>query len=542
MSNHGRYVMLRKIADGGMAEIFLARQTGEEGFSRLVVVKRILPQYSSDAHFRNMLLDEAHIAMTLNHSNVVPVMDLGRAEGSYFLVMELVDGWDLGQVFDRSHRANFQIPIGLALYMVAEVCRGLAYAHAKKDAEGKSLSIVHRDVSPQNVLLSEHGEVKITDFGIAKALGRRDRTLQGMIKGKLDFMSPEQASGGAIDAGSDIFATGTMLYLLITGLRPFAAMSDMEALARVQRADFAPPEEVRPGLSPAVARIVRLAMRAERAERYRSAEEMMLDIEAVMRNEFGSPGQSQLKGWLAELSSRDGILALSRRPVAPPAGPSLTSQWFAEGEMLSFDDSSKINTGMPIPGVAAMASLSGPTSQNPGFQAEPPRMTTAQPTAPNFYSQQMPQQTRRPPPMMQSRPMPRPMARPTPRPMSRMSSMYSMSGIQTDRPAGQHSFLRALVMLLLLVGAGALVASLVIPKPQQKQIMADARVMLARGMAQVSSAIETWKTRRNESLADEPARVGVGVDRVLPVSPARAAEAHPAAHKAKAKDLTAKTP
>jgi serine/threonine protein kinase len=475
-------------------------------------------------------------------------MDLGRAEGSYFLVMELVDGWDLGQVFDRSHRANFQIPIGLALYVVAEVCRGLAYAHAKKDAEGKSLSIVHRDVSPQNVLLSEHGEVKITDFGIAKALGRRDRTLQGMIKGKLDFMSPEQASGGAIDAGSDIFATGTMLYLLITGLRPFAAMSDMEALARVQRADFAPPEEVRPGLSPAVARIVRLAMRAERAERYRSAEEMMLDIEAVMRNEFGSPGQSQLKGWLAELSGRDGILALSRRPAPPPAGPSLTSQWFAEGEMLSFDDSSKINTGMPIPG-SSMASLSGPTSHNVNFNAEfpaqpahpsePARMAAAQPTAPGGYSPPM----RRPQMMMPSRSMPRPMARPTPRPMmSRMSSMYSMSGIQTDRPAGQHGFLRAVVMLLLLVGAGALVASQVIPKPQQKQIEADARQMLQRGMAQVSSAIETWKARRNESLADEPARVGVGVDRVLPVSPARAAEARPATHKPKAKDLTAKTP
>src|SRR4051794_1084205 len=115
MSTHGRYVMLRKIADGGMAEIFLAKQTGEGGFSRLVVVKRILPAFSNDPHFRDMLLDEAHIAMTLNHSNVVPVLDLGRGEGSYFLVMELVDGWDLGQVFDRSLRVNFHIPIGLAL-------------------------------------------------------------------------------------------------------------------------------------------------------------------------------------------------------------------------------------------------------------------------------------------------------------------------------------------------------------------------------------------------------------------------------------------
>jgi eukaryotic-like serine/threonine-protein kinase len=537
MSNHGRYVMLRKIADGGMAEIFLARQTGEEGFSRLVVVKRILPAYSSDSHFRDMLLDEAHIAMTLNHSNVVPVMDLGRAEGSYFLVMELVDGWDLGQIFDRSVRANFQIPLGLALYVVAEVCRGLGYAHARKDADGKPLSIVHRDVSPQNVLLSEHGEVKVTDFGIAKALGRRDRTLQGMIKGKLDFMSPEQASGSPIDAGSDIFAAGTILYLLCTGLRPFASLSDMEALARVQRADFVPPEEVRPGLSPAVARIMRLAMRADRGERYRTADEMMLDIEAVMRNEFGSPGQSQLKRWLAELSERDGSVALSRRP-AVEAGPSLTSQWFAEGEMLSFDDSSKISTTSGAPATGNI------TSHISSFSTEPPRMSSsARPAAPMGFSQAL----RRPPMMMPGSMTSRAMARPNARPVARampmsqraMSSYGSMSGIQVDRPAGQHSFLRVVVMLLLLVGAGALVASQVIPKPQQKQLEADARALLQRGVTEVSSAIETWKSRRNESLADKPEDLGVGVERAARGAPPPAPGT---GRKLKSKDVAVKTP
>ncbi|HEY0710426.1 MAG TPA: serine/threonine-protein kinase [Polyangia bacterium] len=340
MSNHGRYVMLRKIADGGMAEIFLARQTGEEGFSRLVIVKRILPQFSADPHFRDMLLDEAHIAMTLNHNNVVPVLDLGRGEGSYFLVMDLVDGWDLEQIFLRAHHAGFPLPVGLALYVMAEVCRGLGYAHGRRTADGRPLSIVHRDVSPQNILLSEHGEVKVTDFGIAKALGRRDRTQQGMIKGKLDFMSPEQASGTPLGPASDIFAAGSVLYLLCTGQRPFASPSDLESLARVQRANFVPPEQLRPDLPPTVARIISQAMRANPEERYGTAEDMMFDLEAVIRDEFGSPGQSQLRQWLSELAERDGAVPISRAQAA--AGPSLTSRWFAEGEMLSFDDSSSV--------------------------------------------------------------------------------------------------------------------------------------------------------------------------------------------------------
>ena len=192
------------------------------------------------------------------------------------------------------------------------------------------------------MLISEHGEVKVTDFGIAKALGKRERTQTGIIKGKLDFMSPEQASGAELGASSDIFAAGTMLYFLATGRRPFASPSDFEALLRVQRADFAPADQARPGLSPAVARVIAKAMKMDPADRYLSAEEMMLDLEAVMRQEFGSPGQSQLARWLTELAQRDGGKPVSRRPgMSRPQ--SLTSRWFAEGEMLSFDDSSNVS-------------------------------------------------------------------------------------------------------------------------------------------------------------------------------------------------------
>src|SRR5262245_12816968 len=187
----GRYTIRRKIADGGMAEIFLATQHGAEGFERPVVLKRILAALVADPQFRNMMIDEAHVAMSLNHSNVVQVLDLGQSKGRYFLVLEFVDGWDLNQILRRVAATGFALPPQIALYVCSEVCRALAYAHGKTRG-GKPLDSDHRDISPHNVLVSEQGEVKLTDFGIAKAFGRRERTGQGIIKGKLAFMSPEQ--------------------------------------------------------------------------------------------------------------------------------------------------------------------------------------------------------------------------------------------------------------------------------------------------------------------------------------------------------------
>jgi eukaryotic-like serine/threonine-protein kinase len=504
MSSHGRYSMIRKVADGGMAEIYLAKQTGEEGFSRLVIVKRILPGFSNDPHFRDMLLDEAHIAMTLNHSNVVPVLDLGRADGSYFLVMELVDGWDLANIYDRGRDASFPLPLGISLYIMAEVLRGLGYAHGRRDADGRPLGIVHRDVSPHNMLISEHGEVKVTDFGIAKALGKRDRTQTGLIKGKLDFMSPEQASGGAIDASSDIFAAGTALYLLSTGRRPFASPSDMEALLRVQRADFIPPEDVRHGLSPAVANIVKKAMKARQADRYRSAEEMMLDLETVMRTEFGSPGQSQLKRWLAELTARDGVAPLSRRPApAPPAAPdSLSNRWFAEGDMLSFEDSSKI---AGLTGLRAGAATAGtnPLSDFGLTGAQAPGSPAANPAVVAYT--ELPRRESPPPPAappsvppVRPRPLTPGPARPGSRSMRRwMSRSYAY------QPRG--TFWRRVMVVVLLLAAGGLAATQVIPEDQQAKLQADARTLVKRGVEEVTSAIQNAAAPARPEALDEKA-------------------------------------
>jgi serine/threonine-protein kinase len=304
MASHGRYTIKGKLADGGMAEIFLAVQHGAEGFEKPVVLKRILTQFSADQQFRNMLLDEAHISMSLQHSNIAQVLDLGVAAGRYFLALELVDGWDLEKILQRAHAAGMVWPAALGLYVTACVCRALAYAHGKS-RDGKPLGIVHRDISPNNVLISDQGEVKLTDFGIAKAQRKREQTAAGVIKGKVAYMSPEQGIGGPIDKRSDIFSVGSMLYRMMTDRLPFEADNDMESLIKVQKAEFEPPEKIKPTVGPGVSTIIMRAMRLAPSERYQGADEMLADVERVLRTEFHSAGQTELKLWLEQLARRD---------------------------------------------------------------------------------------------------------------------------------------------------------------------------------------------------------------------------------------------
>jgi serine/threonine protein kinase len=338
MAKHGRYKIVRKVADGGMAEIFLATQLGREGFQKSVILKRIHSTIYADPQFRNMFIDEAHISMGLSHSNIVQILDLGVGNGRYFLVMEVVDGWDLGRVLHRAATASMPLPRELGLYLTAEVCRALAYAHGKTDAAGAPLGIVHRDVSPQNILLSEQGEVKLTDFGIAKAMGKREQTGTGVVKGKVAFMSPEQALGKAIDARSDLFALGTVLYQLMVGTRPFDAPTDLETLLRVQKADFRPAQVTAPDLPPHVSAIIARAMQLDPDLRYQSAEEMLTDIEQVLRTVFKPVGQTELKRWLAALAARDGQLPMVKGVQQTPPHGRLPGTGEMEGKDVELDD------------------------------------------------------------------------------------------------------------------------------------------------------------------------------------------------------------
>jgi serine/threonine protein kinase len=330
---HGRYTVVRKLAEGGMAEIFLARQHGSEGFEKPVVLKRIHSAFYADEQFRNMLVDEAHISMGLHHNNIVQVLDLGRAGGRLFLVLELVDGWDLARVLDRAHEVRQLLPPGLGLYIIAEVCRALSYAHSRTHSDGEPLGIVHRDVSPQNVLISEQGEVKLADFGIAKAMTRRDRTATGVVKGKVAFMSPEQAHGQALDERSDLFSLGTLLYLVTTGVRPFEAATDFEVIARVQKCLYRPPEQVSPEMPESLGAIIRRALTLRPEDRYRSADELLVDLESVWRADYGAPGQTELKLWLADLSRIDGSAPTGRTLTGSNGSPRAEASTPAPGDL-----------------------------------------------------------------------------------------------------------------------------------------------------------------------------------------------------------------
>lgn len=342
MPGPGRYHISRKIADGGMAEIFLGSQRGVEGFERPVVLKRILQSLVADPQFRHQMIDEAHVAMSLNHSNIVQVLDLGQMAGRYFLVLELVDGWDLNQIVNRALAAGVALPPQISLYIAGEVCRALGYAHAKT-RDGRPLGIVHRDISPHNVLVSDQGEVKLTDFGIAKAMGRREHTGHGIIKGKLAYMSPEQASGHEVDGRSDLFSLGTVLYLLATGKRPFEAPTDLEAITRVRQCNFVPPDVVMPELSREFARVIMRAMQLLPSDRYQSAEEMLVEVESVQRSVYRPAGQTELKRWLAELQQKDHAPTISKAAGQPVAQVDSDSLPLADSAELVFDDASQVS-------------------------------------------------------------------------------------------------------------------------------------------------------------------------------------------------------
>src|SRR5215470_13007089 len=224
-----------------MAEVFQAKSFGVEGFEKIIAIKRILPSMAEDGDFIGMFIDEAKIAGQLSHANICQIFELGRIADAHFIAMEYIWGKDLLQIQNRFRKLKQPMPVPMACYVAAKVCEGLDYAHRKRDAQGKPLHIIHRDVSPQNVLVSYEGEVKIIDFGIAKAAVRSSRTQHGILKGKFSYMSPEQVRGLPIDRRSDLFAIGTLLWECLTGERLFATDSDFATLEKVRAADVTPP-------------------------------------------------------------------------------------------------------------------------------------------------------------------------------------------------------------------------------------------------------------------------------------------------------------
>ena len=240
----GQFYLFDRIGRGGMAEIFLSKTFTALGTERLCVIKRILPQLNADEHFCEMLIQEAKLASRLSHANVVQTYDLGKIEGQYYIAMEYVEGVDLNQLLGLLARARIALPLQFALYVIAETLRGLDYAHRLADADGRGLEIIHRDVSPTNVLISTEGEVKLCDFGIARATQMGADTPDSIdeyhLKGKVAYMSPEQVHGRDLDQRADLFAAGILLWELLSGRRLYKTKDEDETLRRAREVEVPP--------------------------------------------------------------------------------------------------------------------------------------------------------------------------------------------------------------------------------------------------------------------------------------------------------------
>ncbi|HEY3359910.1 MAG TPA: serine/threonine-protein kinase, partial [Polyangia bacterium] len=324
----GPYRLLRRVAVGGMAEIYLAQAQGFGGFSKLIALKMIHQNYSLDEHFVQMLIDEAKISVQLQHVNIGQIFDLGRIGETYYITMEFIDGADLFKVLRRASEVDRDMPVEIAAFIAQEVCAGLDYAHHKTDDEGRPLGVIHRDISPQNVLVSHSGEVKIVDFGIAKAALRARQTAAGVIKGKYYYMSPEQAWGDPVDPRTDIFSAGILLYEMLTGQMLYLEDDLHRLLDRVRRADIAPPTTRRADVPPELERICMRALRKRPEDRWPTAH----DFEAALQQFIFAHAPDFTPGRLAAFV-RDVLAEDAPAPAVPaPAPPAATGERLAPDE------------------------------------------------------------------------------------------------------------------------------------------------------------------------------------------------------------------
>ncbi|MBX7098475.1 MAG: protein kinase [Myxococcaceae bacterium] len=274
----GKYLLLERVNVGGMAEVFIAKAFGVEGFERILAIKKILPTMAEDEEFITMFIDEARISVQLNHANIVHIHELGKHDEAYFIAMEYVSGRDLRTMLEQYRRRKEIMPTAQAVFVASKICEGLDYAHRKKDARGQDLHIIHRDVSPQNILCSYEGEVKIIDFGIAKAANRSQKTQAGILKGKFGYMSPEQVRGLPIDRRSDVFAVGVILYEMLTGEKLFVGESDFSTLEKVRNADVPAPRQFNPNIPSGLEKVLMKALAREAEDRYQWASDLQEDL------------------------------------------------------------------------------------------------------------------------------------------------------------------------------------------------------------------------------------------------------------------------
>ena len=295
---YGKHCLLERISVGGMAEVFRARPLDRPDFDRFLVLKRILPHLAEDEEFVRMFVDEAKIAVQLHHRAVCQIYELGRLDGSFFIVMEHIAGRDLLQLQNWLRKRKKIMSVTQACFLAMHICEGLDYAHRKSDDEGNPLRIIHRDISPQNILISFDGEVKVIDFGIARAATTNQKTQVGVLKGKFGYMSPEQVAGDPLDHRSDVFAVGTLLWEMLTARRLFHADSDFATLEKVRSSEILPPSARNKRVPPEVDAIVLKALERNRDDRYAWASEMADALRAFLQSVNPPYDQARLADWM----------------------------------------------------------------------------------------------------------------------------------------------------------------------------------------------------------------------------------------------------
>ena len=311
----GPYLLGERLGLGGMAEVFVATRPGPHGFNKRFAVKRILPELARDARFVAMFCDEARICAGLSHPNIVQVVDFGESDGEVFMALEYVDGVSLARLLRAVAAARRRFPVPVALFIAHEVLRALDFAHSAHDDQGRSLGIVHRDVSPGNVLIGRAGEVKLGDFGILLSAFVDRRTYPGELKGKVGYMSPEQAMGGAVDRRSDLFALGIVLAEMLLARPLFSGKNEFEILTKIHQADIRNIDKYGHGIPSEVLDLARTALHRDPARRYPSAQAFALAIQSVSEK-LGLPiGPDELVSWLSAvgaLPSRSGTMTAQR--------------------------------------------------------------------------------------------------------------------------------------------------------------------------------------------------------------------------------------
>lgn len=302
---YGKFLLLERIARGGMAELCRAKIIGSQGFEKLIAIKKILPHLADQEDFVSAFIDEARLAAFLHHRNIVQIFDFGEMAGGYFISMEYLSGKPLRTLMNFAGKSDARLPLGMVLFIVAEICTGLDYAHNLKNFSGEPLGIVHRDIGPQNIFMTYDGQVKIIDFGIARATSHNTVTTVGSLKGKIAYMSPEQASGKEIDHRSDIFSVGIILYELVTGKHLYTAEDSGQQLALAADCRFVPVRELDASLPPLLYEILDKALARKPDDRYQTTGELWADLERCAKETEAFATAKELALFMAQFFKAD---------------------------------------------------------------------------------------------------------------------------------------------------------------------------------------------------------------------------------------------